>query len=64
MSIRSMNRKIVVKGDIEPTPTTYTYSEREVTTSLPLWQLNILEAINEKLTDEHGCQVWFSYMKD
>lgn len=64
MSVRDNNKKICVQGNIGPNINVIRYSDKCVNCDLPLWQLNIIEAINEKLDNENGCSVWFSYMKD
>lgn len=62
MSIRDNSTKIVIKGSSEASPHCYEINRKQISTTLELWQLNILEAIDEKLRNDNGCEVWFSHM--
>ena len=64
MSIADYNRKLCIKGSSESSPVIIKQTDKLVTIALPLWQLNLIDAIIEDLDNESGCQVWYGYMKD
>lgn len=63
MSVSNIHKKVAIKGDVEPTPIVIKYSDDLiVNVDIPLCDLNILQAILEKLENEKGCSVWVSNM--
>lgn len=64
MSVKDYCKKIAYKGDVEPTPHVIRCNDLIVSCDIEIWKLNLIEAIQEALEEEHGCSVWFSYMKD
>lgn len=64
MSIKDYNKKLFIKGNSTPDVDKIKQNNIVVSCNIPLWQLNLLQLISDKLEDESGCQVWYGYMKD
>lgn len=64
MSVKDCNKKIIVKGNVSPSPKTIEFGDLDVNVTLSMEDLLLLSEVKKMLEQENGCEIWYSYMKN